>query len=102
MKFHTPIGKARDALSKVAKTLDKISASPALAAALSQASLQEEVDAAKSNVTYVTATLRRTDKLFEVEADEALKGNTDYAGRQELKDFINANLGGDSTVDQRK
>merc|ERR1719265_809924 len=89
-KCGTAIGKVREALNAANKVLEKLTVSPAVQAA----GFQNDMELVQGHVDYAKRTLRRTDKLFEVSAKEAL--GKQFADREDLAAFINANMGGDA------
>ncbi|CAJ1428633.1 unnamed protein product, partial [Effrenium voratum] len=82
----TGVGKASEALRQALAKLD------ALASMQTSVEISECVVLAKSKVELSRRILQRADQLFEVNAEDALKG-TGHDDNAELKDFISANMG---------
>lgn len=88
-KCGTALGKVREALNAANKVLERLAATPAV----HQAGLGNDMELVQGHVDYAKRTLQRTDKLFEVNAKDAL--GKQFEGREDLAAFINANMGGD-------
>merc|ERR1719161_1165921 len=94
-KCGTALGKVRDALNAANKVLEKVCNSPAA----QQAGFGSDLELVQGHVDYAKRTLQRTDKLFDVSAKDVL--GKQFEGREDLAAFINANMGGDSAVEEQ-